>query len=128
MIDRVHEVITIALYLLIFISPVLVSKVVMRNLDAYYLEDRGKNFLDDASDGISSTDYLALSDIVVGLGYNLTVNVTTPDTFYTDAELREYLSSEDIEIIPGTLVEIYMESDEVFLYDSRIFIHESGAL
>ncbi len=54
--------------------------------------------------------------------------MTTQDHFYTDEELREAVEGKELEIIPGTLVEVYMEKERIFLYDSKIYDVSSDEL
>jgi hypothetical protein len=116
------------LYLIIFLAPAFMSDIIMDNLDAYYVKDRASEFLADAGDGISLTDYILLNNIAAKNGYALKVNVTTLDHFYTDEELREAIEDEELEIVPGTLIEIYMEKERIFLYDSKIYSVSSDEL
>ncbi len=129
MADRIHEILTIILYVVIFISPVLIYERVEYNTNLHYANDRIDDFLEEAADGMTATEYLTLSSMSDALGFILTVNVTTPDTFYSDAEVREIFDEQkEIELVPNTLIEVYLENNKSFLYGSRIYTVMSGDL
>lgn len=125
---RIHDLLTITLYVYIFLAPILLARSALNTLNAYHVKDRAKEFCADCGDGISLTDYLVMNKAAVELGYRLSVNVTRPGEFYTNDELIVFLEDKDMEIVPGTLVEVYLEKDKIFVYESETYIVESGRL
>jgi hypothetical protein len=119
---------TIALYVYIFVAPIFLAEKAFELLNSVYIEDRAKEFCVDCGDGISLTDYLVINKVAAEMGFTLEVNVTMPGYFYTDDELHTLLETKDLEIVPETLVEVYLENDKFFIYESEIYIVKSGGL
>ncbi len=127
--ERFHEIFTIMLYVMIFFAPILFAEMISENLGMYFLQDRAREFLDGASDGITVSEYVQLNRAATNTGYSLKVTVTMPDNFFSDRELVESIEENELEVVPGTLVEVYLESGRLFVYDSRMYdIFSEGGL
>ncbi len=129
MIERAHELLTLILYVIVFLAPVFISEAAMKNLNSYYLNDRMSEFLEEAGDGVTVTEYAALDKIVVEMGGRLVVSIDKFGEFYIGDELMSELErTGEIEIVPGTLIEVYIDIEDMFLYDSKLYYITSGEL